>query len=193
MLPGSVLGKPGRNIGMALLRFFGRALFSSYFVADGVGMITNPQDGAERIEGTVEKVVPVAQRLLPEGASDALPEDPKTWSRIFGGMQIAGGALYTLGLGRRLGALLLALSALPKAFNARNEEGSSLVPLSLLGAAIVATKDTHGKPSLSWKANQARKEAGKAVDRNTDKMSRKAKKAAKKAEKKLNKARKSFK
>lgn len=178
---------------MALLRFFGRALFSSHFVADGVGMITSPDKGAERVATTTDRIIPLVQRVLPEGASDALPEDPKTWSRIFGCMQVAGGALYTLGLGRRFGALLLAISAVPKALNARDEEGSSLVPLSLLGAAIVATRDRNGKPSLSWRAEQARKEAGKAVDRKADKVNRKAKKAAKKAEKKLNKTRKSFK
>ncbi len=37
-----------------------------------------------------------------------MPEKAETWVRLSGAAQIVGGAMYATGIGRRLGALLLA-------------------------------------------------------------------------------------
>ena len=103
--------------------------------------------------------------------------------------------MFATGLGRRMGALLLTgasdrnvAMAMPSD-DASSEDKKQARPklitqLALLGASILASQDLQGKPSLSWRTEQASKKAGKAVNEAGEKLSRKARKAAKKADKK---------
>lgn len=142
---------------MSLLRFLGRSLFASLFVEDGYRLITQPDKSLRAVAPTVDRLVPAAKNFLPEDAADRVPEDTKTWARILGGVQILGGLMYATGLGRRLGALLLTLSSLPKVVTAVTESDDKtelFTSLALAGGALVATQDTNGRPSLTWRAKQ---------------------------------------
>ncbi|EPH02663.1 hypothetical protein HMPREF1531_01973 [Propionibacterium sp. oral taxon 192 str. F0372] len=141
---------------MSLIRFAGRALFSAPYVVDGYQMITRPEHDEEQISAAVDRVVPFISSVLPDPVAGSLPVEPRTWTRLFGGLQMLGGITYASGFGRRAGAWLLVLATLPKL-------GSShglLTDLGLLGGAVVATQDTAGKPSLAWRAAQSRKSIG---------------------------------
>lgn len=157
---------------MSLIRFAGRLLYSGYFVANGVALLTKPDEYADDIAQTTDKVVPTVQSFLPDDAADALPEDAHSWARILGLAQIVGGACYALGFARRPAALLLGLTTVPQIVTAATSETKSkaLAPLALAGAALVATQDTAGKPSLAWRAGKAAEKVTKTADNSGSKF-----------------------
>lgn len=144
---------------MSLLSFAGRVLFSAYFVADGYKLLTKPDQNAELIAPALDRVVPAVQSILPPDAADRVPEDLRTWTRILGITQIVGGVAYATGIGRRPGALALAAASLPGLIGAASESDRSgvLARAALVGAAVVGTQDTAGRPSLAWRAEQSRR------------------------------------
>nr|WP_076388722.1 DoxX family membrane protein [Vaginimicrobium propionicum] len=152
---------------MALVHFIGRSLFASYFIKDGVSLITKPDDAAEALAATTDRVVPAAQSVLPDGIAAHLPEEPRTWARIFGVTQVVAGLMYAIGFGRRTGAWLLAATSVPRVIAAsKNDDNRDLTTaLSLLGASIVGAKDTKGAPSISWRIEDARKNAAKKIEK----------------------------
>lgn len=188
----SAVGMLGR---MSLLRFVARSLFASAFVIDGVKKVTKPSETAPEAEAFTAKVVPLVQRVVPAPYSSSIPESTETWIRIAGATQVAGGVMFATGLGRRLGALLLAKAsilnvaiALPGKDASSDEKSAArpqvLANLALLGAAILAARDTQGHPSLTWRAEQGVKAVDKKISDTGDDLSKKAKKAGKKADKK---------
>lgn len=174
---------------MSLLRFAGRVLFSAYYVTDGYQLLTKPDQNADQIASTVDRVVPAVQSFLPPETADRVPEDARTWTRLLGLAQIVGGVAYATGIARRPGAVLLAAATLPRLVGASESKDRSgtLSQLALFGAAITATQDTAGRPSLAWRAQQSRnaatknaKKASEAVGRNLDQAEKSVKKSAKK-------------
>ena len=97
---------------MSLLRFAGRVLFSAYYVTDGYQLLTKPDQNADQIASTVDRVVPAVQSFLPPETADRVPEDARTWTRLLGLAQIIGGVAYATGIARRPGAVLLAAATL---------------------------------------------------------------------------------
>lgn len=152
---------------MALVHFLGRALFASYFIKDGVSLITKPDEAAEGLAVTTDHFVPAAQGVLPDGIAAHLPEEPRTWARIFGITQVLGGLMYATGWGRRAGAWLLAATSVPRVIAAsrKDDERNLTTALSLLGASIVGARDTNGAPSISWRISDARKSAAKKIEK----------------------------
>lgn len=191
---------------MSLLRFLGRSLFAATFIADGIKKVSAPAEQAEDAARFTEALTPVVQRLAPAGYSSYVPERPETWVRATGAMEIVGGAMFATGIGRRLGALLLVkASALnvaiawpgADAVDAEKAERRSraLGHAALLGAALVATQDLQGKPSLAWRTEHGVKAAVDKADhlkgkarRKADKAARQAKKQAKRVGKKIESA-----
>ena len=165
---------------MSVFRFIGRALFASYFIADGWSMVTKPDERAEEVALTTDLAVPRVQAFLPPDTADRIPEDGRSWARIFGIMQLAGGACYATGILRRPGAWLLAASCTPKVVAAWRKDGLSKVfaPLALLGAAVVAAQDTEGKPGLYWRATHSSRRLAKQVSRAGDQLGDEARKSA---------------
>lgn len=166
---------------MSLLRFAGRVLYSAFFVADGYQLLTKPDQHADELGPTVDRVVPAMQSVLPPDAADRVPEDLKTWTRLLGIAQIVGGLAYATGLARRPGAALLTVATLPRVVAAGGNRGTAdlLSSVALLGAGIVATQDTNGKPGLRWRARQSRaaieNRAAKRASAKPGKRSRRAK------------------
>lgn len=162
---------------MSLLRFVGRALFSAYFVADGFQLLTKPDQNVDQIAPTVDRIVPAVQSILPPDTADRLPEDARTWTRLFGIAQIVGGLAYATGIARRPGACLLGLATLPRLIGEIGQDDRSgvLSKVALLGAAVVASQDTAGRPGLAWRAEQSRK----AVEARAETAGKKAKRTRK--------------
>lgn len=183
---------------MSLLRFVARGLFATYFISEGVKAATKPEELAPDAERYVSAVAPTVQRVLPADIAVYVPEKPETWVRIAGIAQVVGGAMYATGLGRRLGALLIAKAAVLNLAMAMPDKGAPkstkqaarpevLRGAALLGAAVLATQDTEGKPSMAWRAEQAAKQTEKKAAAVSEDVSRSAKKAAAKAEKEARK------
>ena len=173
---------------MALMRFLGRSLFASAFIVDGAKMLTS--DKAESAaDPVVSAVLPAAKGILPNEIAGVLPEDPKSWAKIQGGAEILGGTLYATGWLRRIGALILLGTAVPKVISAIvDDRNHDLIgAMALTGGALVAVGDTHGNPSLGWRAQHGVRVAKNNIENTVDDVSRKAKKAAKKAERQAKK------
>lgn len=141
---------------MSVIRFAGRALFAAPYVVDGYHLITRPERDEEQIASTMDRVIPLATTVLPEPAASRLPVEPRTWTRIIGGVQLAGAVAYATGIGRRGGAWALTLTSLPWLGSQRG----MINDLGMLGAAVVATQDTAGKPSMSWRAAHSSRRLG---------------------------------
>lgn len=148
---------------MTLVRFAGRALFSSFFVADGIQSAANPDRYVAEVQRTMDAVLPAARNVLPEAAAEKLPDDTRTWVRILGGVQIAAGAAYAVGVLRRPAAAMLTLATIPHVVGSlpsrtlpvserQRSYGNLTRNLALLGAGVIATQDTEGRPSLMWRA-----------------------------------------
>ncbi|MHA6511659.1 DoxX family membrane protein [Tessaracoccus sp. Z1128] len=179
---------------MSLLRFVARSLFASYFIAEGVKAVTKPAESAPDAERFTSAVSPLLQRVVPADIASYVPENAETWVRISGVAQIVGGAMYATGIGRRLGALLLAKASVLNLAIALPDKGASSVAkdasrpevlrnAALLGAAVLAAQDTEGRPSLSWRADHAAKVTEKKAAAIGDDVSRSAHRAAARAEK----------
>ncbi|HJE51048.1 MAG TPA: DoxX family membrane protein [Tessaracoccus flavescens] len=179
---------------MSLLRFVARSLFASYYISEGVKAVRKPAELAPDAERFTSTVAPLVQRVVPADMSSYVPEKAETWVRVSGIAQILGGAMFATGIGRRLGALLLAKgSVLNLAMSLPDKDAPKLVRdaarsdvlrnAAMLGAAVLATQDLQGKPGLSWRAEQAAKVADKKASAISDDVSKSAKRAAKKTRK----------
>lgn len=172
---------------MSLLRFSGRALFSSYFIADGYQMVAKPDKKVDQVRGSIEFCVPHLQSVLPVEIADRLPTDVRTWTRILGAAQIVGGLAYATGIARRPCAALLAVTSVPQVVNAATSDDRSelFAKIALLGGALVAVQDTAGRPGIAWKAEQSRKSIEQRVDaaeKDADRLTKKAQAKVKQAE-----------
>ena len=176
---------------MNLLRFAGRTLLASYFIVNGARAIADPAPLTAEAEPVARAFVPLAQQTLPPSVSAYVPEDTRTLVRLNGLLALAGGLGMATGLGRRVGAGLAAVSMVPHLIasdprQASREDRSAAISVllrnaALLGAALVASQDTQGNPSLVWRANDSRlrlaREAGRTkaeLTRDVDRLGRKA-------------------
>ena len=136
---------------MSLLRFLARSLFASAFVADGVRKVTSPTELAPEAEAFTSRIAPVVQR-----------DRAESWVRICGAAEVVGGVMFATGIGRRIGALLLAKASILNIAMSLPEKGADpdekqarrpevLKNTALLGASILATQDLQGRPSASWR------------------------------------------
>lgn len=180
---------------MSLLRFVARSMFAGYFITEGVKAVTRPAEIAPDAEAFTSKVTPLLQRAVPADVSSYVPEKAETWVRLSGAAQIAGGAMFATGIGRRLGALMLAKAsvlniaiALPGRDATPEAKASSrpdvLRNIALLGASILAIQDTEGQPGLAWRADHAAKATGQKAASLGEDVSKSARAAAARTEKK---------
>ncbi len=176
-------------------------MFAGHFVTSGLRAVREPEDLTARAEDFTQKAVPLVQRLVPASYSSHIPQETKTWVRIAGFLKIVGGSMFATGIGRRLGACFLVPATLldvamvwpdKHAGPAEKAErrAEALQHVALLGAAVLATQDLQGQPSLGWRAEQRRQQASAQVSekakaasamtrKSMRKQARKAKKLAK--------------
>lgn len=145
-----------------LLRTIARPLLATAFVARGVDALQRP--------GTR---IPAARRFSAAVAEPlGLPADPELLVRVNGAVTAGAGALLALSRMPRLAGAALALSLLPgAAFEHRFweedepqtrdvERKQFLTNLGLLGAALLASADTAGRPGLAYRSRTALRTAG---------------------------------
>ena len=146
---------------MSLLRFVARSMLASYFVINGVKALRHPEDFVADAQPLADKVLPLVASAVPAEARGYLPEDTAGFVKCNGALQIVGGLSLATGLGRRLGAGVLALTMVPhvlvanplKAKGAERTVVSSQLNknLALLGGVLLAAQDTEGKPNIAWR------------------------------------------
>ncbi|MCC2593083.1 DoxX family protein [Tessaracoccus sp. OS52] len=179
---------------MSFLRFIARSLVASTFIADGINKVRNPGESAADAEDFTNRLTPLVQRVAPAGYSSWVPDNAESWVKATGALQVAGGVMFATGIGRRLGALLLAKAsildiaiALPSKDASKAERQAArpevLTKAALLGSALLAARDTQGKPGLSWRAGHTIEKVEKKASHASEELTGRARKAAKRARK----------
>jgi uncharacterized membrane protein YphA (DoxX/SURF4 family) len=137
------------------------------FIMGGFDSLTNPQSKAGRAKEVGTKI---AEPL-------GLPDDPETLVKINGAVQVGAGALLAIGKLPRLASFALAGSLVPttlaghRFWEESDEKARSMQRiqffknLSMLGGLLLASVDTGGRPSMSWRARRA---ASHAADKVSD-------------------------
>ncbi|HRL50025.1 MAG TPA: DoxX family membrane protein [Propioniciclava sp.] len=181
---------------MNLVRGVGRLLLGGFYIVNGVKTLKDPARYAAQVEPVLDRVVPLARKAVGTGAADYIPENPETLARVNGGLSLLGGLGIATGIGRRAGGGLAAASMLTQVL-ARVPEGATEIEraeakvarirdLALLGAALIVTQDTAGRPSIAWRAADARRrltmeteQAKKRARKETKRLKASAKRGAK--------------
>lgn len=143
---------------MTLVRVLARPLIASSFVFSGVERLRTAGATAPQLKPVLAGVT----KVVPSAA--AVTSNEKLVGQVLGATQI--GAALLLGIGRfsRFSALLLTVtttvntlvdyrsadSATPEDKKARRSQ--LLKNLSLIGAVLLASVDTNGRPGVAWRA-----------------------------------------
>ena len=160
---------------MNLLRGAGRLLLGGFFMVNGVKSIREPGRYVAQVEPVAERFVPLARKAVGPEAASFVPENPETLVRLNGALALLGGLGIATGIGRRMGGGLAAASMLTQVLG-RVPEGATEVEraehkvakvrdLALLGAALIVTQDTAGRPSLAWRAADTKRRLGMETER----------------------------
>ncbi|MGO4955801.1 DoxX family protein [Luteococcus sp. Sow4_B9] len=179
---------------MNLTRAAGRTMLASFFVVNGAKAAAKPESMVADAEPIARKVVPLVQQVAPPSVATYVPEETKTLVRATGIAQVLGGLGLATGLGRRLSAGVLGASMVPHVLASRPAKGASaeektaarslmLRNVALLGAALIASQDTQGKPSLSYRANKQAQAISKAAAKEKKQLEKQAKKYEKQGRK----------
>jgi len=150
-----------------ILRRIARPMLAAVFVSGGIETLRNLKSHVEAADPLVGKATDQVREKLPDEVLDKVPTDTETLVKINAAAQI--GAGIALGLGRfpRLSALLLAGSTIPTTLAGHRfwetedpkeraqQQIHFLKNVGLLGGLLLAAADTHGKPSVAWRAKHA--------------------------------------
>lgn len=154
---------------MALSRLLARPLLASYFLANGVQDLKDAPARAKEVAPVAEAVGPIIDNATPDSVH--VPQDPTTWVRVSGALQLAAGLTLATGKAPRLSAAVLGATLLPSTAahhrfweaGSPEEKKAQLVHfaknLSLAGGLLIASLDTAGKPGLAWRASHAAHDA----------------------------------
>lgn len=147
------------------IRTLARSLISSLFVVAGVNTLMKARQLAPTASGVAQ---PIAHKL-------GLSTDTETLVKIHAGTQVAGGALFALGVVPRLTGLLLAGTLIPTTVAGHRfwEETDTeartgeliefLKNAAIVGGLIYVALDTGGRPSVFWAGRKAAAGAGEAI------------------------------
>lgn len=117
----------------------------------------------------------VGLRKLPYPVASRVPDSPEDFAKLTAAAQIGGGLLLATGRLPRLASAALAATVIPANLGSHmfwsepdpvdktRKRREFMVDLSLLGGLIIASADTAGKPSLSWRGRQAARRVSEAV------------------------------
>lgn len=147
-----------------LIRKVARPMLATAFVSQGVESLRSPMAAGEAARPTVEGL-----QKLPDPVGTTVPRDPEIVARVTAAAQIGGGLLLASGRLPRLAAATLAATVIPANLGAHmfwsendtvrkaRKRRDFMTDLSLLGGLIIASADTAGKPSLTWRGRRAAK------------------------------------
>lgn len=154
-----------------IMRRIARPLLAAAFVSGGIETLRNPKPRIQAAEPIVDKALDQVKDKLP----DQLPTDTESLVRIDAAVKIGAGIALALGRFPRLAALLLAGSVLPTTVAGHRfweyedpreraaQQSHFFKNLGLLGGLMLAAGDTHGKPSVAWRAKHAASAASGTV------------------------------
>jgi len=156
-----------------IMRRIARPLLAAVFVSSGIETLRNPKPRIQAAEPVVDKTVGQLEDKLP----DEVPTDTETLVKLDAAVKIGAGLALALGRFPRLASVLLAGSLVPTtvaghrfwAHEDPQERAQQQLHffknLGLIGGLMIAAGDTHGKPSIAWRARHAaRVAAGGAAD-----------------------------
>ncbi len=158
-----------------IMRRIARPLLAAAFVSGGIESLRNPKPRIQAAEPLVDKAVDQVKDKLP----DQIPTDAESLVKIDAAVKIGAGLALALGKFPRLAALLLAGTIVPTTAAAHRfwecedpqERAAQQVHffknLGLLGGLMLAAGDTHGKPSVAWRAKHAASVAAGSVQGST--------------------------
>ena len=185
---------------MTILRAVARTMLASYFIVNGLKALKRPEEFTEAAEPVAETLLPLANRTLPKQAAVYLPQDTTALVKATGIAQIVGGIRLATGIGRRLGAGVLAATMVPHVIAsnplaAKGDEREARYGLlskniALLGGVALASMDTEGRPNLAWKARAQKEIFARESSRAKLVAEKKARELAKAARKTAGKAKK---
>jgi uncharacterized membrane protein YphA (DoxX/SURF4 family) len=158
-----------------ILRRIARPMLAAVFVSGGLDALRNPKPRVEAArpvvdkatDQVIDKVPDDALNKIPDAVLDKVPTDAESLVKINAVAQISAG--IALGLGRfpRLSAFVLAGTIIPTTFAGHRfwekedpaeraqQQNHFLKNVGLLGGLLLASADTHGKPSVAWLAKHA--------------------------------------
>lgn len=154
---------------MTIVRFVARPLLASSYIASGVDRLKNSDNTAEQLRPVLQR----AGKTIPSARSFTANE--QLVAKVVGGTQIGAGLLLGIGKLSRVAALLLVVSsALNTVVEYRSADSSTkeakthrrnelLKNVSLIGAVMLATVDTNGRPGLAWRAEHLAGDARKSA------------------------------
>ncbi len=146
-----------------ILRRLARPMLATIFISGGINALRATEAHAEAVKPFLTDAVDKVGDKLPE----RVPTDPTSLVKIDGAVKVGAGIALALGRFPRLSALLLSSSLVPTTLAAhrfwdekdpaqrQQQQIHFLKNVSLLGGLLLASADTHGKPSLGWRAKRA--------------------------------------
>jgi uncharacterized membrane protein YphA (DoxX/SURF4 family) len=154
-----------------ILRRIARPMLAAVFVSGGIDALRNPKPRMQAAEPVLDKTVNQVKDKLP----DQVPTDAESLVKFNAIAQIAAGVALGLGRFPRLSALVLAGSLIPTTAAGHRfwekddpqeraeQQKHFLKNVGLMGGVLLASADTHGKPSLSWRVKRAARNAASSV------------------------------
>lgn len=151
------------------LRRVARPLLATAFISDGWRAVTHPGDEIAALPQARQALHAVGERV------PYVPDNPVLLVRALGVVKIGAGAALSLGLAPRVAASVLAVLHIPTialthpfwrstGVQRREDIAGFVRDGAVLGGLLLAAGDTAGKPSISWRLDNARSEANKRKD-----------------------------
>lgn len=156
-----------------IMRRVARPMLAAIFVSGGIEQLRNPKPPMQAAEPVLDKTVGQVKEKLP----DEVPTDTESLVKLDAAVKIGAGLALALGKFPRLASLLLAGSLVPTTIAGHRfwehedpqeraqQQTHFFKNMGLLGGLMIAAGDTHGKPSVAWRAKRAARAAsGAAAD-----------------------------
>ena len=149
-----------------ILRRVARPMLAAIFISGGIEALRSPQTHARVAKPVLEAVEPAVDQAAEIAPLEGRPDD-ETLVKIDAGVKIVAGTMLAFGKFPRLASTALAASLVPTTLAGHRfwEEDDPevraqqqihfLKNVGLLGGLLIAAGDTHGKPSLGWRARKA--------------------------------------
>ena len=162
-------------------RRIARPLLAAVFIANGVDTLLHSKPKIDAVKQLLDK----AHELVPSAPS----VDPVLFVQAGGALRVGAGLMMALGKAPRLAAAVLAIDLIPSAVmehsfwpsdypdERKTQRAQFLKNAGLFGGLLLVVSDTGGKPSLAWRAEHAKRDVKKGVE----KASRRARKQAERA------------
>ncbi|OLF08247.1 DoxX family protein [Actinophytocola xanthii] len=169
-----------------ILRRIARPMLAAVFVSDGIETLRNPKPSIQAAQPVVDKAVGQVGDKLPQ----QMPTDTESLVKLEAAVKVGAGLALAFGRFPRLASLLLSATLVPttaahhRFWEEQNPDDRAeqqlhfLKNVGLLGGLLIASADTHGKPSLNWRARRAARIAGSKVSRGGDGVQGKVQHAA---------------